>query len=364
MTRLSKTLSALTTTGLVVAGLIAATPAVAAPSSNPFPSLPANQRLIGIDCDGGTNATYSIAVTSTSAVASVIGSAVGNGNDVPVEDADTECTGGIGYNPVDGFVYGILWPGYLSNQLFPNTQNTNYLVKVDPATGVQTLIAEFSGPCNDPWAFTVDNNGVGYATDSPKLCSVNLATGVTTEIGTDMINGPGEPSDYAMGFDFKTGVLYMFSSNYEIYSINTATGVGTLAATLTPSDGEQACVNGGTDSLWFDASAGFDSNGIAWIQSDSCNSTPLAWKPGTNEYWYTGSVVAGANIVNTDGEAIYSAGDDFYIEGFAVATVKDPALAETGVDASELPAGTLIGGGLLLAGAVAWVARRRIAAKR
>ena len=65
------------------------------------------------------------------------------------------------------------------------------------------------------------------------------------------------------------------------------------------------------------------------------------------------------------GEAIYAAGDDFYMEGFTVVRGEAaPALAETGVDANEVPAGALLGAGLVLAGAVAVVVRRRAIAKR
>ena len=359
----SKAMGVLGATGLIVAALAAATPATASPSTNPFPALPATDTLFGVDCEN-TNAVYSIAPTATTAAATLIGTAVGkyeNG----VEEF--ECTGGIAYNPVDKFVYGVLWTygDRHVNQMFPTSTGGNSLVKINPTTGVQAIVAAFSGPCSDPWAFAVDNSGLGYATDNSKLCSVNLATGVTTEIGTDVLGGSGEPSDYAMGYDWKNSVLYIFSSNYEIYSVNTSNGVATLAATLPVVLDEVTCPGDYTDSVGFDASAGFDSNGIAWIQSDTCNSTPVAWKPGTNEYWYAGQITAATDIVNTDSEAIRSAGDDFYIEGFTVVRGGPaPALAETGVEANEVPAGALIAGGLFLAGAVAWISRRRVAARR
>jgi hypothetical protein len=355
MSTIRKISASLLVAGVTIAGAITAAPAFAAPSTNAFPAFPSTDTLFGVDCET-TNASYTIAVTATTALATPIGSVIGNGNGIPAGDDSTECTGGIAFNPVDGFVYGVLW-NYPPNQMFPTSADGDWLVKIDPVSGTQTLVAEFQGACDGPWTFAVDNNGLGYATDGDKLCSVNLATGVTTEIGTDVLVGPVR--DYAMGYDWKNNVLYMFSDGYEIYSVNTATGAFTLAATLPVVNDEVSCPSGGPDEVGFDASAGFDSNGVAWIQSDTCSSMPVAWKPGTNEYWYTGVVAAAGAIVNTDSEPIYAAGDTFYIEGFAIVR---SALAETGPSSSSVESGALLAGGLLLVGAVAWIARRRIRA--
>ncbi len=358
MSRIRSLSASLLVAGLTVAGALAAAPALAAPSNNAFPAFPSSDKLIGVDCEGSTNATYEIAVTSTTALATPIGSVIGDGNGLPTGDDNTQCTGGVAFNPVDGFVYGVMWP-YTGNQMFPSVNDGDWLAKIDPVTGAQTLVAEFTGACaGSPWTFAVDNNGLGYVTDSGvKLCSVDLATGVTTEIGTNIFSGAQD--DYAMGYDWKNSVLYIFSSNFEIYSVNTTTGALTLAVTLPVVNNEKACPGGGTDQVSFDASAGFDSNGIAWIQSDSCNSEPVAWKPGTTEYWYSNVVTAAGPVVNTDNEPIYALGDEFYIEGFAVARL---SLAETGVEGTSVGAAAALAGALLLVGSVAWITRRRIRA--
>ena len=363
MTKFSRALAALSATGLVVAGLVAASPAIAAPSSaGTFPGLPATDKLIGVDCNS-TNGVYSIAVTATTAQATPIGSVVGNANGTPASDGSTECSRGIAFNPVDGFVYGSVRTYNSSNQLLETSTSAIWLFKVDVSTGAQTLIGEFTGPCAGAWGFAIDNNGVAYATSSPNLCTVNLSTAETTEIGTDVIDGT--PIDNAMGFDGKTNTLYVFGNDFEIYSVDTTTGAATLEATLAASYTDYDC-GAYDDGASFSASAGFDSNGIAWIQSDTCGtSMPVAWDPATDNFWYTGITTAATDVDNTDGEAIYAAGDDFYMEGFTVVRGEAaPALAETGVDANEVPAGALLGAGLVLAGAVAVVVRRRAIAKR
>lgn len=365
MKRSTPMLSALAAVGLIAGSLVAAAPATAVPSdASSFPGLAAGDTLFGFDCDS-TSAVYDIAVTADSAIATPIGDVVGFGGD----GEGSECTGGVAWNPVDGYVYGILWPGQ-NNQMFDSIAEGNYLVKADPATGVQTIVGEFTGDvaCTDPWALAIDNDGVAYMTDGGNWCSVNLTDATATEIQDDVFGGVGEPSDYALGYDWTTDTMYMFSANYEIWTIDVATGAGTLFTTLAASDTDYDCGEGNTDDVSFDASAGFDSNGIAWIQGDTCESMPIAWNPATGDFWYTGIISVDVDTYNTDEELVYPAGSEFYIEGFTVVPGAEeaaaPELAETGVASGAAGTSALIGAGLMLAGAVAWMARRRMVATR
>ena len=84
---------------------------------------------------------------------------------------------------------------------------------------------------------------------------------------------------------------------------------------------------------------------------------PAGLEPGTHTITLTGLAPDGSTLTRVAYLVISN-------DGKLVSWDYTDGLASTGVDANELPAGALIGGGLVLAGAVAWVARRRLAVKR
>jgi len=109
------------------------------------------------------------------------------------------------------------------------------LYSVDPTTGVATSVGvgQYFGD-----NIAIDNSGNAYAADwifANSLYSVDLATGTGTVVGA-----LGFAVSAQAGSDFGVdGNLYMFLSNGDWYTVNTATGAATLGGTI-------SLVTGGT----------------------------------------------------------------------------------------------------------------------
>ena len=170
-----------------------------------------------------------------------------------------------------------------------------------------------------------------------------------------------------MGYNPVNDTVYMLGGNnsgtIKVFTIVPATGVQTRLADITNA-ASGLCFSGDTSGnngyLQPDASMGFDSNGIAWIQSDGgdCYDEVIPWNPATGETWWSWDYYdTVGDLYSTNGE--YRVGS-FYIEGMAVVT--DPA-------APELPNTGINGAGIfgigmlsvLVIGAGLVLARRRTA---
>lgn len=108
--------------------------------------------------------------------------------------------------------------------LYAGSWATNSLYKINPSTGVATLVGTSLAGVMD---FAFNPAGVLYATDSTSLYTINLLTGAATLVaalsGTDGQN---------MGIAFDAaGNLFGTSyntTNSQLWSINSSTGVATL----------------------------------------------------------------------------------------------------------------------------------------
>lgn len=332
--------------------------AQATPSTDPAPTMPSDNQLVGVDC-GNTNAFYNIEADGSSAIANPVGDVIGSDS-----ANSTECSGGVAYNPEDGYVYGVLYASD-NNQMFPEATGGTSLVKIDPSTGIQTIVSQFTGDCTGGWLFTITPQAA-LVSSGMNLCTVNLETAETTLLGT--VSGP--ISDYAMGYNPTDDTLYWSGNSHDLWSIDPDTLVGTQVLDFAPETGEYTCpAYGGTGRLVLDASFAFDSNGIGWAQSDTCQGFVVAFDVATSKYWYMGEVVAPTGgIVNTDSQTIYAEGAPFYIEGYAIVPATEnsnnnggnnnsPELAETGASgAANLP---LFMAALIPIGALALALNRR-----
>ncbi|MFZ5830506.1 MAG: DUF6923 family protein [Planctomycetota bacterium] len=101
------------------------------------------------------------------------------------------------------------------------------LYSVNPATGLATVLGSFA-PYVAAGDLAIDEAGTGYlSTTSNDLISLNLATGEPSYVGP---LGFGEVYGMAFGPD---KVLYGFSNSQRaVFSVDLATGAGTLVTTL------------------------------------------------------------------------------------------------------------------------------------
>jgi hypothetical protein len=171
------------------------------PVNNPAPNVIAgvSYDAYTLDFDSLANNLYAITVpdfvlgtidTSTgafTAVAPVTG--IGSG----------ENTTGLSVDPTDETFY-------LSTAV---TTNANYLYKVNPTTGVATLVAPLSGNVGNELFIdiAIDANGQMYTHDigNDALYIVDKTTGAATQLGST-----GYAANYAQGmdFDYETNTLY------------------------------------------------------------------------------------------------------------------------------------------------------------
>lgn len=301
---------------LGVAGAITfgAVPAYAAGA----PVLPQGQTLYNIDCDNHAPQLWTF---TTNGASTPVGSPGEKGS----------CAGGGQTSPVDGKTYFLLYPGQGSS-----------LATVDLATGAVTTIAALNGPETNAWQFLITNTGAAFisefdsATSQNALYSIDLTTALTTFVG-DM----GPVNLGAMGYDFKTDTIYAFdySKTMGVYTVDRTTGTATNTG-ITGSWPTATCLGSGNNPGRPDGVA-FDANGIAWIQSDSCNSNVMAFDPVSGNSWMTGELFdSTATLYPTGTHAYYS--ETFLIAPVlsitpAPAPAPAPALASTGADPRAVP---------------------------
>jgi uncharacterized repeat protein (TIGR01451 family) len=155
-------------------------------------------------------------------------------------------------NPISG-VYtslGAVHIGSSAGQLFPDDGDLVF----DPASGILYAVA------NDP-----ANNGGSF------LFTINLATRVATQLGA--INGGG---NNLSALTFVAGVLYA-GGDGELYTVNKATGLGTLVASPALVYSDFATGPPVADlQLTVTASAGFTSGAAATYTITAQNNGPYA----------------------------------------------------------------------------------------
>lgn len=297
---------------LSAALVLTATPAHAAP-----PPVPSGDQLVAMSCFN-EGALDLFVVDAASGASTKIANTGANG-----------CGYSAAWNAQDSLLY-----------IYEYWEND--LVAYNPATATFAIV----GPVVDSLdasivltAFTVDPDGNAYGIGpAGELYTVDLATGVVTELGT-----LADLDLYTYGFsaDPVTGTLYALSESGILYEIDPVAITATSVATWPfPGDGSAA---------W---GLTIDSSGTAWVVQNPGEageytalwSTPLATFGDTTEL--------SGNLIDT------ATGTDF--AGWWVAVmpaIYPPQLANTGLDATPLIAGGL---GLLALGAlgVAGAARR------
>jgi len=308
MSRILGTATALV--GIAVLALSAA-PATAA-------TLPVTDTVYILPCDDLEFNGILYTMDTTTGVATQVGSWVNPDTDV------FSCAGPGAYNPVNGKGYWISW-GAVDN-----------LIEVDLATGVNTLIAEFtlSGlPYSGPVSLAIDSAGNAWAASYEfgfdMLFSVNLATAELTEVGPTGVIPSSE--SYGLAWDSVTDTVYGYNvSNQDFYEVNTATGAFTL-------------FNDDVFGANTPYAIAFDSAGQVWGVDQDIISAPLADLDNFEE------------LVVINERPVF--GGTIYSESIIIAPAAAPVLAATGSDNSS--AGILAGAGALLVVAGIVIARRR-----
>jgi len=307
---MKKLLSVAATLGVASAIAFGAAPAYAADA----PALPTGQALYNIDCDTVAPQLWSFTVDGAS---TPVGS----------KGVEANCAGGGQTNPVDGKSYIIAYA--------PNKADA--LATVDLTTGAITIVAPINGAAGGAWQLIITNSGAAFISgdtgaSSSRLYGIDLTTATTTLIGSVAPVNLG-----AMGYDYKTDTIYAFnrSNTRGVYTIDRTTGVATNTG-LSGYWPTATCLGGGTSAGRPDGVA-FDANGIAWIQSDSCNSNVMAFDPASGNSWITGELFdSTATKYTTSPFSYYS--ETFLIAPIVVNTpLPAPALASTGADLRAVP---------------------------
>ncbi len=314
---------------LVMAGAIgfAASPAYAADA----PTLPPGQALYNIDCDKAAPQLWTFTPDGAS---TPVGSSVEPG----------DCAGGGQTSPVDGKTYFINYPGGPAESL----------AMVNLTTGEVTTIAAINGATDSAWQFIITNDGIAYITDYSSTLSANALYTIDLTTATTTLVGSMSPVSLgAMGYDYANDIIYAFDSNNTIglYTIDRTTG----AATDTGIGGNWSvatCLGLGTP-LGRPDGVAFDSNGIAWVQSDSCNSNIMAVDPVTGNSWMTGELFDSTRTLY--GVSPYT----YYSETFFIGPAPKPALASTGANFGAASLAGITAAIAALLGVVLFTSRRQ-----
>jgi LPXTG-motif cell wall-anchored protein len=325
--------TALTALGALV---FAASPALAVST---YPTLPAGSKLIAIDCDDDGYQMWDMDMST--------GDSTPIGTPTVLPNGGTCAPSGF-VSPVDGKAYFIDWG------------NANDLATVDLETGVSTKIATLNGAVAVSCGIFADGAGNAYSVTGSTLYSLNLETGATTLIGDTQLD-----DQCAYAINPVDGKLYWFTetgtNSADVYTVDLTTAAATLVTPALDLTAVGGWYNWNPDAL------AFDSNGIAWLQDDSC----------TGPQYNSGSNACGIEPINlTTGEVwapqawpndktltvVPSNGDSdskgyFYTMGLLyVPAEPEPDLPDTGMNASLIAA---IGGLLAVAGVVVFVVGRR-----
>ena len=186
-------------------------------------------RLFATSGAGGAASTLFELDATTGAIISTIG-AVGFSEVV-----------GIGFNPLDGLLYGI-------------SNASNSLITINTTTGAGTLVAGLSGPMSGRNApdvtFTSDGTLYTWSEASPdRLNSVNTTTGASTEIGPN----PLSTFQFGLGAD-STDTVYAKNGDGMIYTVDKTTGATTFVVDIIEPG---SCCQ-------FDNAFAFDSSDVAY----------------------------------------------------------------------------------------------------
>jgi IPTL-CTERM motif len=179
---------------------------------------------------------------------------------------------GLALHPSSGVMYGV-------------TSNNSpvcaaCLITVNLTTGTGTLIGPL-GLIIAEVAFRADGTLFGWSESSDDLATINIATGAATTVSDSGLSTRGD------GMVFVGGTLYVMPENDDggLYSINTASGLPTLVATLTGS------ASGG--GLPVSAATTHPTTGVVFAASQNFGGPPA--------FLFTVNVATGAitNIGNT-----------------------------------------------------------------
>ena len=202
-------------------------------------------------------------VAGTNGLNTILGPQIG---ETCINAADGGTEAGMGYNPLDGFLYSIS-----SDDLFPATGVRSRLYRISPSTGLATLVASVTNPdfATDggdefPYldGFTVFPNGEAYGTEArfsqdPNggdadnrdwggLYRINLATG-----DADFIKYLF-PSDLNIDTGLAsrgTNTLFILNERGIIYQTTTAANTAVSAGTAMRTTGATSGAGGGAAGL-------------------------------------------------------------------------------------------------------------------
>ena len=290
---------------------------VAAPASAAPRSVPATDAMYLVSCDdiGGTEVLFS--VDSATGATTQIGTGIGGENG---------CAGQPAWDATTNTAYYF--------DFFPDpTLNT-----IDLATGVTTPIAPFflGVTPTDIDAIAIGVDGAAYALGNGTLYKLNLATAELTD------PLPSKSDVWGFAVDPTSGLFYAVTDIAEVYSIDVTTGLPTFL--------DQLAFLPSLSSL----SLQIDSAGTFWYLNSLDPTT--VWSSDGTTFAGTEELSGPTNLAGTT-ENVFS--EALLITPNTVPT--EPALADTGVDAT--PA-LLLGTGAVLTlmlGAALVVSRRRSA---
>lgn len=127
---------------------------------------------------------------------------------------------GLAFHPLTGVLYGVTGSEYT-----PSRQ----LVSIDPLTAEATLIGTGLGFGSSDISFASDGTLYSWTTHGGPLGSIDLVTGVQTQIGSAANGSAGSGLAFTPG-----GTLYTIGPTEpgDVFSVNTSTGAITSVATL------------------------------------------------------------------------------------------------------------------------------------
>lgn len=295
--------------------LFAATPAQAAGRD-----LPAGDELFAISC-GNLEAEQLYSVEAPLAALREVGTGTGLG--------DNYCAGQGAWDATTSTAY------YVAFVLEDDPQ----LATIDLETGLATYIGPFNDGENDRSvdSIAIQPDGSAYATAGQDLFTLDLATGDVTYVGA--INA-GPAVFYGFGSDPRNGTLYAIDYDGRLYTVDPATGAGTLLLTL-------AYENEGSYSLQV------DSAGVLWLEWDWSTDS----ETGGAALWSVDTAALSTSELYSDDFATTVGGTPVYTNSLLLVPGVVPALADTGLASVEL--GTLALGGVALVGAGILIAATR-----
>ena len=248
---------------------------------------------------------------------------------------DSQCWSQGAYNATDGLIYSVEWNYqvegyYLLSSINPDTGE---ILEIGPVTDTRD-----GGSAINQYALAINAEGDAFVVSGDSLFSLDLTTGDATFIG-QLNDGVNVQNDfYSLAFNPVTGVLWGLNwSPQDVFTIDITDGSLTLVD-------DSWNVDSGNQN----AGLTFDSNGLAWLQSE--NVTGMFPADITD--------IAGTRGVDVGFTYL---GENFYAESIvyvpaAPAVAEEEALAETGLADSAATTGLA---GLAAITAAAVIARVR-----